>query len=258
MKTTKTARINRPQGYRPVLTSSDAKTVKGESRGYRTGICYLAPANESGVLNTCTYASAECKQACLFTAGRGAFPKIRQQRIAKTLFLHSDRALFLDSLRADIRSLVAYCAKRNMTPAIRLNGTSDMSWMALQMSAEFPEVQFYDYTKLPKAWIRQRANYHLTFSYSGLNLGESLAALAHGVNVAVVFDTRKGQDLPVSWNGYPVIDGDLHDLRFLDSKGVVVGLRAKGRAKKTESAFIVKTNGTAAIGGKPQFVTYTA
>ena len=107
------------------------------------------------------------------------------------------------------------------------------------MADEFPDVQFYDYTKLPKPELRIRPNYALTFSYSGHNLPDAPDALAHGVNVAVVFAVRKGFELPETWNGYRVIDGDLHDLRFLDPKGVVVGLRAKGRAKKQTSAFVV-------------------
>jgi hypothetical protein len=111
----------------------------------------------------------------------------------------------------------------------------------MQLSREFPNVQFYDYTKLPKPYLRTRDNYSITFSYSGENLAESLDALAHGVNVAVVFNTKKGAELPEFWNGYRVIDGDMHDLRFLDARGVVVGLRAKGKARKQTSAFIVRT-----------------
>jgi hypothetical protein len=99
------------------------------------------------------------------------------------------------------------------------------------MARAFPEVQFYDYTKHPKPWLRTLPNYHLTFSHSGHNVADCLEALQHGINVAVVFSTRRGEPLPETWNGSPVIDGDLHDCRFLDSAGVVVGLRAKGMAK---------------------------
>jgi hypothetical protein len=102
-------------------------------------------------------------------------------------------------------------------------------------------VQFYDYTKLPTPELRTMANYHITFSHSGHNTSDALNALSHGVSVAVVFDTRKGESLPETWRGYRVVDGDTHDLRFLDARGAVVGLRAKGNARRQDSAFIVKT-----------------
>ena len=219
---------------------SDAKTIKGDSLGYLTGILYLAPASESGVMNTCAYASEGCKSGCLFTAGRAAiFPAIIAARIEKTRFLARDREAFLEQLRKDIKALVRQAARRGMRPAVRLNGTSDLAWLPLRLSAEFPEVQFYDYTKLPMPWLRTRANYHLTFSRSEANLPAVFDALAHGINVSVVFDTRKGQPLPEMWNGYRVIDGDMHDLRFLDGyQGAIIGLRAKGQAKKDLSGFV--------------------
>ena len=77
-----------------------------------------------------------------------------------------------------------------------------------------------------------------TFSLHETNLQFALDAMAHGVNVAVVFDTRKGQPLPTTWHGVPVIDGDQHDLRFLDNPNSVVGLRAKGPAKKDAFGFV--------------------
>jgi hypothetical protein len=126
-----------------------------------------------------------------------------------------------------------------LTPAIRVNGTSDQPKIAMKYAREFPHVQFYDYTKLPKPYRRQLPNYHLTFSRSEENEADCLDALAHHVNVAVVFDTKKGQPLPQEFFGRTVVDGDLHDLRFLDPKDVVIGLRAKGRAiKDTTSGFV--------------------
>jgi hypothetical protein len=224
-----------------LLTVENAKTVKGESLGYLTGILYLAPANESGVMNTCQFATAGCKAACLYTAGRASFiPMIGQARVRKTVWLHNDRAGFLDQLRADIRALVRRAARMHLAPAVRVNGTSDMPWMALQLSAEFPDVQFYDYTKLPRPWLRTRPNYSITFSLSESNLPDAIAALQNGINLAVVFNTPKGKPLPDTWNGFGVTDGDTHDLRFLDAHrlGTVIGLHAKGRAKKDTSGFV--------------------
>jgi hypothetical protein len=223
-----------------LTVSADAKTVKGEKRGYLTGILYLAPADESGVMNTCPMATAGCKAACLFTAGRAAiFPKVNQARIRKTHEYHNDPVAFKEQLKRDISALVRKAKRENMIPAVRVNGTSDLPKLALEMAAAFSDVQFYDYTKIPRPWQRMTANYHLTFSLSELNKADAVEALSHGVNVAVVFDNRKGEPLPATWEGFNVVSGDESDLRFLDKgKGVVIGLYAKGRAKKDTSGFV--------------------
>ena len=224
-----------------LLTVENAKTIKGEELGYRTGILYLAPAYESGVINTCPMSTEGCRAGCLFTAGRASFtPSIITARIRKTLWLHNDRAGFIDQLRKDISLLVRQCMKRNMLPAVRINGTSDLPQIAMQLASEFPSVQFYDYTKIPRAWTRTRANYHLTFSLSESNFQDAYDTLQHGLNVAVVFNVKRGHELPVSWNGFGVIDGDTQDLRFLDRHklGLVIGLRAKGSAKKDTHGFV--------------------
>ena len=120
-------------------------------------------------------------------------------RIRKTEFLFHHRELFIASVRYDIAALERKSHRLGMKPCVRVNGTSDLAGIALQMAGEFPEVQFYDYTKLPQAWRRVRPNYHLTFSYDGpeSNHEESMRSLSHGVNLAVVFDTKRGHDLPL-------------------------------------------------------------
>ena len=222
-----------------LLTVQNAKTRKGEKLGILTGILYLAPANESGVMNTCASSTPECRHACLYTAGRGRFDSVRKGRIRKTLWLALDRPGFLEELKRNVTRLVARARKLGLKPAVRINGTSDLPWLAQELAEEFPEVQFYDYTKHPKPWLRTLPNYHLTFSHSGHNVQDCLDAVQHGINVAVVFTTRRGEALPETWNGFPVIDGDSHDCSFLDPTGVVVGLRAKGMAKGSQSPFVV-------------------
>jgi hypothetical protein len=231
--------LRRPKNYRRLLGWANYKTEKGESFGYFTGILYLSPSTESGVMNTCGSASPECIKACLKSSGR--MPMGVKARIDKTRLLVANRALFLDCLRHDIRTTIRRAAALGLKPAVRVNGTSDLPWIPMLLSAEFPEVQFYDYTKHKRPYLRARANYAITFSYSGHNLTDALDALANGVNVAVVFDTRRGMPLPETWNGRQVIDGDKHDLRFLDPAGVVVGLRAKGKAIGADCAFVVKS-----------------
>lgn len=228
-----------------LLTVENAKTSKGESLGYITGILYLAPADESveyGGKNLCPFASRGCAAACLFSAGRGRFEKVRKARIAKTLHYVHNNEEFMNNLRNSIKRIVRLAKRSNAKPCIRLNGTSDILWERTGIMAEFPDVQFYDYTKSPKrAFDYDRgllpANYHLTFSRSEEN-GDVVAEVIADTqtNVAVVFATK---NLPETYMGLKVIHGANHDLRFLDEKGVIVGLKAKGKAKKDTSGFVV-------------------
>ena len=148
----------------------------------------------------------------------------------------------MTQLRKDIKALVRKAEKTNMIPAIRLNGTSDIEWTRTGIMSEFPDVQFYDYTKVYNRLEKELpSNYHMTFSKNESNEAECVGALKLGVNVAVVFSTKKGDQLPESWNGYPVYDGDDTDVRFQDPKGgYVIGLKAKGRAKYDKTGFVVK------------------
>ena len=231
------------------LTTDNAKTTKGESLGYLTAILYLAPSTLSG-RNVCPHASAGCIYSCLFTAGMGAFRNVKDARIAKTVAFFADPKQFIEDIAKDIEAAQRKANRENLTLCVRLNGTSDIAWESLggqarvSLMARFPEVSFYDYTKNPsrvRAFLAGKfpPNYSLTFSRSESN-GETALSLAKaGANVAVVFDTSKGDALPSEWAGRPVVDGDVSDLRFLDARGRIVGLRAKGQGKKDESGFVV-------------------
>ena len=226
---------------------SDAKTVKGEKQGVYTGIQYLAPADASGVMNTCAMASPGCRAACLFTAGRaGIYKMINEARIRKTVMLVKNPEIYFPTLVKDIESLIKKALKDNMVPAVRLNGTSDVKWESYRkfdgknIFELFPTVQFYDYTK----WYSRMmefltgglpSNYHLTFSRSEDNQDDCTEVLKAGGNVAVVFE----KTLPANYLGYKVINGDESDLRFTDEKNVIVGLKAKGKAKKDDKGFVV-------------------
>lgn len=228
--------------------SIDAKTSKGEKFGYLTGVLYLAPADISG-FNTCPLASAGCKKACLYSAGRGKFSNVQQARINKTLSYFNEREKFIQTLDKDINNLKAKAKKLGLVPAVRLNGTSDLLGSDyLDLIRKHSDIKFYDYTKVSKRFnMNLPENYSLTFSRSESNESEALRILEQGSNVAVVFQTRKDEELPILWNGFPVIDGDQSDLRFLDPKGVVVGLKAKGSAKKDFSGFVVLSNAKESI-----------
>jgi len=225
--------------------SADAKTRKGEKQGYLTGVMYLAPHNVAGLGNLCPNASPDCIELCLNTAGRGVFNSVQQGRIRRTREFFADRKAFVATLRAEIAALVRKAARDGMTPVVRLNGTSDIGWEAFDIMPTFPDVQFYDYTKSPvrmRRYLdgRMPANYHLTFSRSECNETQALDVLARGGNVAVVFDTKRGAALPETWHSYRVVDGDVSDARFADPRGVVVGLRAKGRARRKIGGFVVR------------------
>ena len=223
--------------------STDAKTTKGESLGFLTGILYLAPSTVSK-WNTCPMAKiAQCEKACLYTAGRGAMNSVQQARIRKTEMLFDNTYSFMLQLAEDITKLVAKAKKLGLTPLVRLNGTSDIRWENIGIGdvknifTMFPEVQFYDYTKAANRKDLP-SNYDLTFSYSGVEGFQPFVqkALLNNMRMAVVF--RKEKDIPMTFMGIPVVSGDNSDVRHLDDK-VIVGLYAKGKAKLDTTGFVV-------------------
>ena len=235
--------------YQHILGISSAKTRKGEALGYLTGICYLAPAKLSLVINACPWAG-NCRKICLNWAGMGAMNSVQKARRNKTVLYKENRGLFMENARRDIVALERKAKREGMTPCVRLNGTSDIRFHHIPspstgklLMREFNHIQFYDYTKdvvKMREYLRGYLpeNYHLTFSHDGsTNWEHCKEVLDMGGPVAVVFRS----ELPTEWRGYKVIDGDLHDLRFLDPKkgAYIVGLKAKGKAKKDSSGFVV-------------------
>lgn len=221
-----------------LLTTSNTKVLKGGGRGYMTFILHLAPADSSG-REVCPKRSAGCTAACLNTAGRGQMHKVQEGRMRKTRWFHEDRAGFMDQLVWDINAGIRKAQREDVIPVFRLNGTSDIAWERVRAKGQnvfemFPSVQFYDYSKLHNRKVSQYQNYHLTFSRAENNDKDVAKAIAAGMNVAVVF-----REIPQTYMGLPVISGDEDDLRFLDPKGVIVGLTAKGKAKKDTSGFVV-------------------
>ena len=227
-----------------LLSVGNPKILKGMKQGYMTYILHLAPADVSGY-NTCPKATAGCKAACLNTAGRGGMFKkgettnvIQQARIRKTKLFFENRDAFLAILEDDIRKAIKQAEKKGLIPVFRLNGTSDLAWEKYGIIQKFPNVQFYDYTKILGRKVNGLANYHLTFSAADGNDADVKKAIEQGYNIATVFGIKKNSPMPESYEGFPVFNGDDSDLRFLDPKGVVVGLYAKGKAKKDTSGFV--------------------
>ena len=253
-----------------LLTVDNPKIAKGQSRGYVTGVLHLLPAGEYARLarlqghtvatltTTCPFAGA-CASSCLNTAGRGGIPmasyagrpfanNIQHGRYRKTRMLDTDPGAFLATLIRDVRILAEWARGAGYDVAIRLDGTSDLA-----LDRRFPElaaaihdanVTRYDYTKdaaraLESATGASPVRYVYSLDKGAARMLAARRVLKAGGNVAVVFRVKRGRPLPATWNGYPVVDGDVTDLRHLDPRGAVVGLRAKGRAIHDASGFVV-------------------
>ena len=225
-----------------LLSTANPKIQKGTKLGYLSFILHLAPSTLSG-RNTCPKATPGCIASCLNTAGRGGMFKrgettntIQKARIRKTRYFYEQRQDFMLDLKKDIEKAIKLAAKMNLIPVFRLNGTSDLSWEKYDMLPGlnvfecFPTVQFYDYTKVLGRKVKGIANYHLTFSKAENNDSDVAEALLQGMSVVAVYDA-----IPA---GVP--SADETDLRFLDPKGVMLGLKAKGKAKKDYSGFVIR------------------
>jgi hypothetical protein len=233
-----------------LLSTGNPKVLKGQAQGYNTYILHLAPADLSGY-ETCAKRTVGCTAACLNLAGRGGMFKkgestnvIQEARKRKTRLFFENRAEFMSLLLKDITLAIKQSKKLGLTPVFRLNGTSDLSWEKYEIVEGrnifqmFPDVQFYDYTKILGRKIKMIANYSLTFSAADGNDADVYAAIQQGYNIATVFGIKKTLPMPETYLGLPVFNGDESDLRFLDPKGVVVGLYAKGKAKKDTTGFV--------------------
>ena len=254
--------------YNQLLSiNSDYKTSKGTKKGYLTGILYLAPHKTSGK-NLCASASKGCIQACLYSAGRGAFNSVQKARINKSKYFINDKVNFMLDLVESIIRLQIKAKNKNLIPVIRLNGTSDIMFENIKIKTSdlmsrkyilnnshlfnndvlndnsfnimqlFNNCTFYDYTKHEINWRKNALklnNYHLTFSRCEDNEKKALTYLVNGYNSAFVFKSK----IPSTYKGFKVFNGDDTDLRFLDPKNCIIGLIAKGSAKKDTTGFVI-------------------
>ena len=209
-----------------------------EKKGYLSTIMYLAPSDMSDVINVCPFATPECKASCLVTSSYHMNLKASEKaRLDRTLLFKFNKPAFKALLYKNIRKHVKKAISLNLIPVVRLNGTSDLPWETIfpDMFVEFSNVIFYDYTKYPVS-KRQNlpSNYYLLRSHSEENHSQLKEMLQVG-NVAVVFAVTE-ENIPTVWNGHKVINGSKDDLRFLDPKNVIVGLCAKGKAKKAKAS----------------------
>ena len=223
--------------------SSNAKTVKNS---LKTFILYLTP-GQVGNKNMCPMASKGCLSACLYTAGRGAFSNVQKARLKKTEFFIANKVEFILQLSNEIMKQYVKAKKGGYKIAFRLNGTSDIDFVFmlqkyanLDISTLSDFCTFYDYSKILSKAIRYKdhPNYTVTFSRSESNNDETNEAIKLGINVAAVFHPY----LPEKYKGAKVLDGDTSDLVMLYNKGIILGLKAKGKAKKDNSRFVINTD----------------
>ena len=253
-----------------ILTFSSPKLDKGVKYGWLSAVLYLMPAEfarltSAGlpagpgdrVANLCPMASEGCKASCLVTAGRASMARefdaqglpvnsimaARQRRTAEYL---ADREGFIRRIYPEVLLLIKRAQRHGKRAALRLNGTSDVAWWRNAAVVELikPLVEqgllvMYDYTKVAANLSRVPAWYDLTLSRSERNAQDVQTALENNHKVAVVFAGK----LPATYLGHPVVDGDAHDLTFLHRGPIILGLKAKGRAKKDDTGFVVRNYG---------------
>jgi hypothetical protein len=254
--------------YPRLFSTENAKAAKASGFGYLNAVHYMAPHDLGGVGNLCSHASAQCIALCLghYSGQAGMVTNLetdtnaaRESRKLKAQLFMRSRNDYMNRLARDIIKLDAQAARDGLRLCVRLNGSTDIVWerVSFQIDARtakalppsdyagrvmtlpqlFPAIQFVEYTKNPTRLGKAPRNLDLTLSYSGANARACVDALLAGHNVAMVFHGG----LPASFAGFPVIDGDKHDLRHLDAKGgFIVGLSPKGRkAKRDTSGFVV-------------------
>ena len=241
---------------------ADPKTSKSINDGFLTGAQYLAPHTISGRDVCGPDATPGCTGSCLYTSGHGAFTSTQLARIERTNYFFDHRDDYFALKVKEIQALNRKADRMGMLPCVRPNATSDLPWERIGFTYNgrryesimeyFRDIQFYDYTKVGKRFFTTLpSNYDLTFSRAETAANHAMAELllSMGHNVAVVFGiSNRGKvhkPLPmyshvIGDQDYPVIDGDVSDLRFLDPKGHIVGLRMKGDAIHDATGFVVR------------------
>lgn len=203
--------------YRPAYSK---KSMLGQETGHLNGIAYLWPGK------TC-FDPRPCYETCYAHHGH---LKMNEKALRERSELYlKDQSTFIRLLERDIELHIAKAKFLGLKPSFRLNGTSDINTMELGIIEKYKEVQFYDYCKNFNRYSTFD-NYYLLYSYNGVNAGDCIKKLRDGFNIAIVFDGP----FPETWHGYPVINGEINDLRFLDRPGHVIALTPKGKLKKKE------------------------
>ncbi len=237
-------------GKRKLLSVNQAKLDKsGKTIGVLTVGLTMSPADESAPFikghNACAGSTAACRAVCVGNAtGQAAISALLEfdghllARLGRTTLRHYCRDLF------DVREARELAAARRKADrlgyglAYRPDVATD--YQDGRQGADLDMV--YGYTAISSAMRRDDGTLR-AFSRKDTATSDRLARrwVSEGFPVAVVFAVKKGQPLPATWHGAPVIDGDLHDVWPMQDNpttgapisdsygqhGVVVGLRMK-------------------------------
>lgn len=239
----------------PKLLNSNPKLEKSNNVEVLTKGLSLAPSFISEY-NTCNFASLGCGLGCLNFAGHGqehmlcnGKHNVLIARIVRTILYYEYRQQFLKQLHKEIKAFSNYVHNQNIKNntqlicGVRLNVLSDILWEKIDITLfnDNPNITFYDYTKNPNRNVSHIPNYSLTFSRNEMNDLYIEQAFNNNMNVAIVFDIKKGYTIPKTFRNKNVLDGDLHDARFLDNNNHYVGLRKKGN-KIDNTGFVINVH----------------
>ena len=193
--------------YKPVKNllskgNTNSKTAKNDSETY---ILYLAPYNQnSKKINICPKASKGCAKSCLFSAGRGAFSNVINSRLNKTEYFLHDKKTFINQLSNELIKINKKASKNTNQTLIRLNGTSDLDFIYL----------------LKKYASFDISNYQNLHFYDYTKILGKVKKYANDKNYTLTFSRAEDNEM----------------LKF---KSVILGLKAKGKAKKDTTGFVI-------------------
>lgn len=235
------------------LLGNNQKVIRGEARKVLTAIMHLAPHKQSG-FNVCSFAG-DCANMCIDKTGQNVTGAAYIARVSRTLLYALFPEAFFAQFEMELGQHKCKATWKDMAPAVRPNGTSDILWEQYGIVDKFPEIQWYDYTKVPLDKRKPPPNYHLTYSVSEApgSMARALEYLEAGHNAAIVVQSADGMTRTTAkqeaarildagqLHGFPVLDGDVDDIRFFDPPGHWVVLYAKGPATKSpDSGFVYR------------------
>jgi len=224
--------------------NNGSKHYKAFKYGELVYTIYLSPGNMSGY-EVCAGRTAECTALCLNESGHNRMDAkrnhINRSRIGKTQMFFENHEFFSRWVIRDINAGIAKAKKMGFKFSVRINNTSDISPELIYIKENgikknilelFPDIQFYDYTKVQGRLrlMNKYDNYDLTYSYNGSNMETCMQLLKSGIKVAMVFEK-----VPTEFNGFKVINGDLYDMRYKDEPGTIIGLKFKKVRSKPDA-----------------------
>jgi len=232
----------------PNIFSTSAKLEKNPDGGDYLALAFYGAPSFASLMNTCASATFGCGSNCLNESGHGqrhmlnkGVHHVHVARMVRTLIWFKYRDQFKAKAQREIDSLKRKAKKMGVPLAIRPNGTTDLRFEKLwpELFSDNPETMFWDYTKDMRRNVGLIWNYSLCYSvHENTTDSDIEQAFANGMNCVVVARLKRNEPKPKQYMGRPVVDGDKHDLRFLDPIGRFVLLFAKGGAYDDTTGFV--------------------